>query len=266
MAVESAVEPEPDLAFERLPILSQLENDRFCEGCGYNLRMQGVRRDPRLDILLVRCPECGRYHPVSIAGTTRQVWVQRLVGILMLAYILLMLSLIAGLICLEVFITAITLEEAHDAYGRQPYGGLIGSEYDLIVNLGFCASLLAGFVGVALATILFHHWNRLAYLIYAAVTPVPAVLVVWFMLMNAPPSLSLGSPLISLFAGLEVLGGLVGILAGRPVARLLTRVLVPPGLRSYLAFLWSVDGLEPPGSDSRPAGLRSPKTPQPAGT
>jgi hypothetical protein len=41
-------------------------------------------------------------------------------------------------------------------------------------------------------------------------------------------------------------GVLVGLLAGRPVARTVLRVLLPPRPRMHFDFLWFVDGLLPP--------------------
>ena len=55
--------------FYDLPRLLHFEVDRFCEGCGYNLRGQVVRREPGTKILLARCPECGCFHPAADAGT-----------------------------------------------------------------------------------------------------------------------------------------------------------------------------------------------------
>jgi hypothetical protein len=48
-------------------------------------------------------------------------------------------------------------------------------------------------------------------------------------------------PVLS-FILLESAGLGVGLLLGRPVARALLRILVPPKPRQHLAFLWTIDG------------------------
>lgn len=61
----------------------QLETDQFCD-CGYNLHGQIVIRDERLGFMVVRCPECARFHPAGHGVTARTVWLARLgVGALM---------------------------------------------------------------------------------------------------------------------------------------------------------------------------------------
>ena len=65
-------------AFATQPIVATIEVDRFCEKCGYNLRTQPVRRDPRTEILLCRCPECGRFEYARDGSTAGRVWLNRL--------------------------------------------------------------------------------------------------------------------------------------------------------------------------------------------
>lgn len=50
-----------------------------------------------------------------------------------------------------------------------------------------------------------------------------------------------------LSAGLGVIPLWLGMIAGRPIARLVIRLLLPPRLRGPLATLWIADGLSPPG-------------------
>ena len=46
-----------------------MERDRFCEGCGYNLRTLPMYRDERTAIPLVRCPDRGRFQPANNTAT-----------------------------------------------------------------------------------------------------------------------------------------------------------------------------------------------------
>jgi hypothetical protein len=54
----------------------QLETDHFCD-CGYNLHGQLVTRDERLKFMIVRCPECGRFHPAGHGVAARSLWLGR---------------------------------------------------------------------------------------------------------------------------------------------------------------------------------------------
>jgi hypothetical protein len=241
--------------FDRLPVLSQIETDRFCEGCGYNLRMQGVRRDPRLNILVVRCPECSRFHPVSTAGTTRQVWWQRLISLVIVSYAVVLASLVLGLGAAQVGIALGSLDElAHRSYSPRGYQYGIplyerphDPEYLLLMVLASAGSLAVGYLAVALATVLCHHWRRWGYILHATVFPLAVAATLGVILHPAPARIrDFAYPYCAWFVGLQLLGGVLAVSTGRPVARGLARLLLPPGWRANLAPLWSADGLEPP--------------------
>ena len=104
-------ELDPVLEFDRNPLLARIETDRYCDGCGYNLRTQPVRRDPRTQLLLSRCSECGRFHAVREAATVGRVWLQRLGTLLLFIWILFILLLCFGLCAAQVGLTMGTLEE-----------------------------------------------------------------------------------------------------------------------------------------------------------
>ncbi|MEM8874298.1 MAG: hypothetical protein AAGD32_08555 [Planctomycetota bacterium] len=64
--------------------MAQVETDLFCNECGFNLHAQRVWRDERLDLLLCRCPECGRHHPAGQVVSATRPWLRRF-GILLLS-------------------------------------------------------------------------------------------------------------------------------------------------------------------------------------
>lgn len=256
MTVEPHTLHEPDQDFDRLPVLSQLETDRFCENCGYNLRMQGVRRDPRLAILVVRCPECSRYHPVAAAGTLRQIWWQRLATLFILTYALFLLGLMAGFGSTELAIMIGTTEELNRR-GWSPQGGQYATrlyqrphdpDYLTLMALATAGSLATGYVAVALAVTFCHHWYRWGYMALAAALPLLVAAILWLILeYDGPASIRIFAyPYITWLTGWNMIGGLLASRTGRPLARALARLLLPPGLRAYLSCLWSADGLQPP--------------------
>jgi hypothetical protein len=97
MSAEQA-EPTVDgaLRFEDLAPVAFVEIDRYCEACGYNLRTQAVRRDPRTQVLLTRCPECGRHHPAADGTTAARAWVRRFSPLLLCGWVLLVLGGVVG--------------------------------------------------------------------------------------------------------------------------------------------------------------------------
>lgn len=67
--------------------LACVESDRFCAGCGYNLRTLPVHRDYRTKILLVRCTECGQYQPANDLATVTRPWLHRLSAFFLVLWI-----------------------------------------------------------------------------------------------------------------------------------------------------------------------------------
>ena len=63
---------------------------------------------------------------------------------------------------------------------------------------------------------------------------------------DMPELFDWGKQFIVGFAIVRLIGALLAVWAGRPLARLTVRILLPPRIRSTLAFLWLADGLEPP--------------------
>src|SRR5689334_1405374 len=80
---------EGTLAADPVPqVIGKIETDIFCPGCHYNLHSLDVMRDARLDIAVVRCPECGKFHPAGIATGAGRTWLSRLAMFLILCWVL----------------------------------------------------------------------------------------------------------------------------------------------------------------------------------
>lgn len=60
--------------------------------------------------------------------------------------------------------------------------------------------------------------------------------------------LAWGTPYILAHTGAFLAGGLLGVGPGRPPARGIVTLLLPPRLRQALVFLWLVDRKPPPGA------------------
>jgi hypothetical protein len=119
---------------------------------------------------------------------------------------------------------------------------------DAFVAFVLSVSFGLGFVLVLLTVVILHHWQRWGYaalVIFAAVT---TGVISWFGLhVELPNLLAWGTPYVLAHTATFLVGGLLGIYLGRPLARGIVTLLLPPRLRQVLAFLWLVDGKQPPG-------------------
>lgn len=256
--------------FDQQPAVARVESDRFCDGCGYNLHTQVVRRDGRTQLLLCRCPECGRFHAVRDSVTAGRVWLQRVGTLGLFVWMLLVLaggfSLGAGQLAVSIGTldelttyrpTSMPVATTSGPGGRMSYSTSntvwqrqvreemrqYGAFMALMLGLAFAL----GFALAALMTITMHHWPRWGYLGPVIVVPVVAGLLTFYIWGNDYAHLrDWAVRYILLDGAANLLGGLVGVLCGRPFARLLATLILPPRVRQVVAFLWLADGKLPP--------------------
>jgi len=82
--------------FETQPAVGVVELDRYCSGCGYNLRQQAVRRETATSLLMCKCPECGTFEPANTLTTATRSWFRLFVGVFWMLWLVAWLGLIAG--------------------------------------------------------------------------------------------------------------------------------------------------------------------------
>lgn len=263
--IDAATTPSP------LPVIARLETDRFCDGCGYNLYTQAVHRDPRTQLLLCRCPECGRVHSVRDHATIGRVWLHRLGTLGLFAWILALLAVEFGLAMAQLGVTVGTLEEL-TTFGQTGVRIITSTQPGVVTIVGpssntvwrreareevdYYAPFLAlmsglaftiGFLSATLLVVAAHHWRRWIYLLPVLLMPLAVGLLVWYLWGTDHPHLRAWSSRYVVWNGVaNILGGVVGVYFGRPLARLLVTVLLPPRPRQVLAFLWRADGKSPP--------------------
>ena len=238
--------------FLGLPTVAMVEMDRYCEGCGYNLRTQPVRRDDRTQVPLIRCPECGRFHAAGDAATALRPWLQRLGALGLWAWILFLLWLGGLLLFVSAIVSYATLDDL-TTFRHVP-----GGDYELVVralrpaDLWFIAimyglSACIAFLGTCVAVVACHHWRRFGYIALGLLAPMIPAIIVWLIWQEDEPKLlGWGTWVIGAHLGTQWAAALIGVYAGRPLARLLVRVLLPARARAALAFLWLADGRPPP--------------------
>lgn len=274
----------------------QLETDHFCQQCGYNLHGQSVERDPRTQISICRCPECGRYAAAGKDGTAGSLWLSRVAATLLIAWCLIAINVLGwGGFLLGVwpyvYLSSMTTTIQATPNGQrvewvqlpasagqksapqsrmvivatgQPAGEVVRlralwfaspdwppnyrRERDrevmwmtsILFALAAATSLLLGcFIAVAM-------WHvRRSRALWGIVLPILActvMMVVW----NSSEDIRLirgwSFGRAGIFAAIEIIALIAGLRLGRPLARALVRMFIPPRPRQFLAFLWYADG------------------------
>ncbi len=237
-----------------------IDLDRFCEACAYNLRTLPVVRDSRTGIPIVRCTECGRYQAANESATAMRAWLRRVTAVLLALWVVAVIAAFVGLAMAEAGISYGTLDEL-TTYGggrtqrintttittRYGIGPLVvrdqGPEDQLFIGLVLAGSAVAAFVTGTFAVVVCPHWRRAWYLALVLVMPLAVgglIASVWH--CDAPHLFSWGMPYIAANAGLQLVGGLLGVRLGRAFARMTVRIVLPAGIRPRLAYLWLTDG------------------------
>lgn len=134
-------------------------------------------------------------------------------------------------------------------------GGLLGGFNIFVWYLWMWMAIAAAVLGVMWATIMIARgraglalWAFIIILTAGAIGLIP--IIDW---MSRPPSWTrqaASQQIGPLVMGLSFFWGLfwliLGMMIGRPIARALVLLLLPPRMRSTMAFLWLTDGHEPP--------------------
>jgi hypothetical protein len=237
-----------------------IDLDRFCGGCGYNLRTQQVVRDATTGIPVVRCPECGTFQSANDAATALRPWLRRLTALGLVLWILALGSVVFWLGMAQGAISYGTLDEltTYGTYTTQRINNTtirtwtgsgplrIDTEYPdywLFITAILALSFATAFACGAFIAVTCPHWPRVAYWGLVLGMPLVAgafVAVGWH--YEAPHLFTWSQRYLASHAAMQMLGGLLGVAWGRPLARLTVRITLPPGLRPRLAYLWAADG------------------------
>ena len=105
-----------------------------------------------------------------------------------------------------------------------------------------------GFLTGMLAVVFLWHWPRRRYL-YVALVPFASAAFVAALILTYDFYDYIRPWLLQrtlYYAAIECIAVILGIYAGRPIARLLIRMFIPPRPRQHLAFLWRIDNKTPP--------------------
>ena len=246
---------------ERAAPIAHVDLDRFCSRCTYNLRTLPVERDGRTGIPVVRCPECGTFHPANELATALRPWLRRVGAIALGGWILLLLFVFFWLGMAEGATTYGTVRELTTSGGATQitrinnqvirtyssgYGPLEVRELEFedkcFVAFMLALGFVSAFVSAMVAVLVFPHWRHGSYLVLVLPLVLAANMIAALMWhYDAPHLLSWSVGLIVTQTCVQLLGGIIGIRAGRPLARLGVRVFLPPRARPHLAYIWLAD-------------------------
>jgi hypothetical protein len=246
---------------EGAQVVGHVQADAFCEGCGYNLHTQVVTRDERLGILICRCPECGRFTAAASLTPVRHVWLNRLgFGLLMfwilfLLGLFVLLSIFHGVMANGFVHTSVQFQNIapranarvwryyyvertppldRDEASRERFERAV-----LLLVSVLLGAIAGGLVSVCMWHV--HDWRR-----FVAFAPAFLGVGITFLGWSNDPSArqvqGIVREQIALCLALELIGVLVGLRLGRPLARAALSIILPPKPRQHLAFLWTTDG------------------------
>ncbi len=273
--------------FDQQPVLARVEVDRFCEHCGYNLREQLIRRCPQTGLFLTRCSECGRYCPATETSALSRAWMRRLGLVGLVLWMLLALVVFAALFGVSFVPMVGMLEEStgyrryehtvpdkaaleayREKWGRIHYRTNPSGDYTIFVSERFAReldfelvafqsamlglSMLIGLCMMMAQQVFFHHWRRVPSVLFAVVLSLaPGSLVAIVGFLDGEVFGDHEPILVLMCAACLLAGALVGVVLGRPLARVAIRVLLPPRIRGSFSFLWLADGMQPPPARDR---------------
>jgi len=246
--------------------IGRLETDTFCPHCNYNLVSQSVLRDRRLAILVVRCPECGRFSPAGDRATASRAWLNRAatffsaIWVLFLALVFLLNTFFLGMMSFGMVMAFARLQfdqpprpmtrpvQVRYTYHYVPRQASdypdaefdLRRQYIIMTAVTFALGMIAG----GLVTVALWHlrgWRRWL----ALIMPILGCGVSFMIFSLDPiydPIRQWGERRIGEAFVVGMMGVVAGLKFGRPIARAGLRMLAPPKLRQHFAFLWLVDG------------------------
>jgi hypothetical protein len=236
--------------------VSLVETDAFCD-CGYNLHGQIVWRDERLGLLVCRCPECAKHSAAGRFTGIHSAWLHRLSLTLILtwsAFLLgwfLFLSIMLGVWPSAYVQSGVEMMPIPNTGPNQTI-----YQYDLrsanrwdeengrtftATMFGF-ASLNALIIGITAGSFMWHLKWRTYLTLILPLLAVAFVHLIWSTSSVSDQARHWIHLRIATFAAIECAMIVLGILAGRPVARFVLKMLLPSRLLQHLAFLWYRDG------------------------
>ncbi len=218
--------------------LSRARTDLSCRQCGSSLYARPIWRTTEARLPVVRCQRCGTIAPAAEVLPYRRMWRQRLGMMLTLGWLCVLCGLLAVVVLAE-------LASQSMVGPLDPYWNWTVKHSERTRTLLRWLSLIgpaAAFAGGCLLACAMYHWSARAQMAAAVALPMLALLCVWMDRVKWERWGADGRWPVYSMAGVQIVSGVLGGLAGRP----LLRALLPAWLRRLFAFLWRRDGKEIP--------------------
>ncbi len=243
--------------------VAHVEVDRFCDQCGYNLYTAPVGKHPELNLLLVRCPDCGHVHAARDQATAGSIWMKRFAVPLTIIWLAILLSIPFLSVMAQIGMNIGTVEEARiserqsitraDGSMTTTYVRTIDANYPsdpedkFLVGMFRTLSFLLGLVTTTIAMVVLPHWYRWAHIGVALFLGIfaPVFLCIFIHYEYATPW-SEGLRFAYVYFALFITASVIAAYLGRIFARALVRLALPPKLRTPFTYLWTVDGKAAP--------------------
>jgi hypothetical protein len=205
---------------------------------------------------MIRCTECGRFHPANDAGYRLSSWLRKLASVSMVFWVLTLISTAIGLgatqaaisyLPLDVFtrcnqVTTIKNQVTTTNYERQLRPGVWGDikrRHQTYAVTG-SMSLGLGFLATLIAIAVLPHWRWYHHLMFTVIWGILAGGITAFIWWEEAPQLfRWGLERIADQTWVYILGGLMAALVGRHLIKLAARICLTPRMRRVIETAWS---------------------------
>lgn len=217
--------------------VGSVQTESACEGCGYNLRHQGIHPEPQTQLLVVRCPECGRLTPAAELSPRnyRRNW-----GVSTVVRVIVEWPIVFNWLAFSFIVLGAGLGILHD----RGYAITEAKAYGVFAWWGYYLYLAVVLLWTAMGAGMFYR-TALRFVVAPLPVVLPWIVLIVVSLLDLRERTFLGP--IALQTGPIVMAALVGIWQSRRLWRLGLRVALPPETRMILQDFWRVDRLCPPG-------------------
>jgi len=236
-------------AFEREPMASRIEVDRFCRKCDYNMLGAAARKMPGIDLLLARCPECGTFESATDAALLGRVWRRRLAALLVSLWT-------TALIVFHFIVGVILFAILTDGYHAMRYG--YGDIWARLVGASLSVAALTMCIAI-LDRLFLPHRKTLAQIgFHIGWISIPFVLIfalVWMEGVYDQVVAARMNLFVALMYAVAIASASTGAVLGRWIVPMLVRTLIPSQFRRLLTTHWldfDVSASQPPRHSREP--------------
>jgi hypothetical protein len=228
-------------------VVSSVETDLFCEGCGYNLRTQKVWEEPTTKVLIIQCPECNKYHAARGIGGAKLAIPDRLVQLAGIGWVLFLGLIFIAVGAIEMSALLVFTDVVSSGFRDEYLSPEIFLPLLFIVPMGLT---IGGLIAIFSSSPSLN-WARWMVSLRSAIY----LLGLGFMAIDLYTSSYAGPKVavLNLLVGFVLIvaqftSGMLGVYLGRPVFYWLCRNLLPASIANMIRAYWSSQTIAAPGN------------------